>query len=294
MRVPMTYPPWVVLHVPHDSAVVPAELRGQFLLDDAALKRELDLMTDHRTLAIFSEPSSRAAVVRAPVSRLVVDVERFPEDADEPMADRGMGAVYTTTSQLAPLRRHLGPAGREALMQAYYHPHHKLLEAAVEAAIEHHGRCLVIDCHSFPNEALPYERADASITRPDICIGTDDFHTDPTLAEAFVAAFGQAGWRVGLNMPFAGALVPASRYRRDPRVGAVMVEVNRRLYLNEGDFSPLAGFEDVARRIRQCCVEAIAVWGARSSHPEQAIPAAGARIPGHSGDLLSVNSTTSM
>ena len=86
----MTYPPWVVLHVPHDSTAVPADVRAQFLLDEAELGRELDRMTDHRTLAIFADPSSEAVVVRSPVSRLVVDVERFPDDADEPMAARGM------------------------------------------------------------------------------------------------------------------------------------------------------------------------------------------------------------
>ncbi len=70
----------------------------------------------------------------------------------------------------------------------------------------------------------------------------------------------RAGWRVSLNEPFAGALVPASRYRRDARVGAVMVEVNRRLYMHEVDATLSADFEDVARRIRESCVEAIASW----------------------------------
>jgi len=89
----MTYPPWVVLHVPHDSTAVPADVREQFLLDDVEMGRELVRMTDHHTRAIFADPRSDAAVVRSPVSRLVVDVERFPDDADEPMAARGMGVV---------------------------------------------------------------------------------------------------------------------------------------------------------------------------------------------------------
>jgi N-formylglutamate deformylase len=254
----MTYPPWVVLHVPHDSTTVPDDVRSQFLLDDTGLKRELTRMTDHLTAAIFGDPSSVAVVVQAPVSRLVVDVERFPRDADEPMAARGMGAVYSMTSQLTPLRRPLSADEREALMHAYYYPHHARLEAAVTAAVERHGRSLVIDCHSFPSEALPYETAAFTSLRPDICIGTDDFHTSAALADAFVTSFQCAGWRVGLNHPFAGALVPSSRYRRDARVGAVMVEVNRRLYVNEVDATPLADFERVARRIRDSCVEALA------------------------------------
>lgn len=257
---PMTYPPWVVLHVPHDSTTVPAEVRSQFLLDDTELGRELDRMTDHRTLAIFADPSSDAAVVRSPVSRLVVDVERFPDDVDEPMAVRGMGAVYTATSQLTPLRRHPSAEEREALMQAYYRPHHAWLEAAVATALERHDRCLVIDCHSFPSVALPYEMADPSNARPDICIGTDDFHTSDELAGAFTAAFRRAGRRVSLNEPFVGALVPGNRYRRDARVGAVMVEVNRRLYMREVDATLSADLEDVARRIRESCVEAITSW----------------------------------
>jgi N-formylglutamate amidohydrolase len=254
----MTYPPWVVLHVPHDSTTVPAEVRSQFVLDDTELGRELDRMTDHRTLEIFADSSSEAVVVRSPVSRLVVDVERFPDDVAEPMAARGMGAVYTATSQLTPLRRRPSAAEREALMQAYYRPHHARLEAAVATVLERHDRCLVLDCHSFPSVALPYEMADPTNARPDICIGTDDFHTSTALAGAFTAVFRRAGWCVSLNEPFAGALVPRSRYQRDARVSAVMVEVNRRLYLSEVNAMPSAGFAGVVRRIRESCVEAIA------------------------------------
>jgi N-formylglutamate amidohydrolase len=254
---PGRYPPWLVLHVPHDSIDVPAEVRGNFLLNDGELLAELTRMTDHHTMALFAQPKSQAVVVRAPVSRLVVDVERFQDDAQEPMAARGMGAVYTVTSHLKPLRRPLSTSERGSLIQAYYRPHHARLEAAVSEVMEQQGRCLVIDCHSFPATALPYELADSAVARPDICIGTDAFHTSPELASAFVTAFQREGWSVSLNEPFTGALVPISRYQRDSRVSALMVEVNRRLYLRESDGASLPEFDDVARKVRRCLEDAL-------------------------------------
>ena len=84
-------PDWVVLHVPHDSTHVPDDVRDQFVLDDLALKEELVRMTDHLTLELFASRVAEYNVVRSPVSRLVLDVERFEDDALEPMSARGMG-----------------------------------------------------------------------------------------------------------------------------------------------------------------------------------------------------------
>jgi N-formylglutamate deformylase len=260
-----TYPPWVVLHLPHDATDIPEGIRSQVLLDDESLGQELLRMTDHHTARLFMPPNSPCVAVRAPVSRLVVDVERFADDAREPMAARGMGVVYTVTSGLKPLRRHLSQAERARLLAAYYVPHHEDLEAAVRKAIADHGRCLVVDCHSFPAKALPYELVDPAIPRPDICIGTDPFHTAASLSDAYVSAFAGAGFVVGTNDPFAGALVPAFAYRRDRRVHAIMVEVNRQLYMSEADGSPRSDFEEVSRKVRHCCLRAIERWQRASS-----------------------------
>ncbi len=254
----MRYPPWVILHIPHDSSVIPSKVRSQFLLSDAELKLELQRMTDHFSHALFAEPHGDATVVRAPVSRLVVDVERFPDDATEPMAGRGMGAIYEVTSQLAPLRRQLPAQERDSLMLEWYHSHHHRLETAVSDAVVRYGRCVVIDCHSFPGTALPYEQADPAVERPDICIGSDPYHTPEWLEQAFVEAFCRDGWRVSVNDPFAGALVPANRYQVDPRVTAVMVEVNRDLYLDSKTFQPKLDFGRVADAIKAYCFDALA------------------------------------
>lgn len=254
----LCYPPWVIMHIPHDSNVIPPEVRSQFLLSDAELQLELQRMTDHFTHSLFAEPNGDATVVRAPVSRLVVDVERFPDDTAEPMAARGMGAIYEVTSHLRPLRRRLSPNEREMLMQTWYDPHHQRLEAVVSDTLDRYGRCLVIDGHSFPGAALPYENSLPAIARPDICIGSDPFHTPKALEQSFVEVFGRNGWKVKVNEPFAGALVPASRYQCDPRVMAVMVEVNRDLYLNPASWGPNLEFDGIAKEIKACCVAGLA------------------------------------
>jgi N-formylglutamate amidohydrolase len=55
-------------------------------------------MTDDHTDELFPITPAEAGRLIFPLSRLVCDVERFPSDAEEPMANRGMGVIYTRTS----------------------------------------------------------------------------------------------------------------------------------------------------------------------------------------------------
>jgi N-formylglutamate amidohydrolase len=95
------------------------------------------------------------------------------------------------------------------------------------------GVCLIVDCHSFPSVALPYE-LDQTSDRTDLCIGTDPFHTPLAIRDAIVATGKEEGYSVAIDAPFSGALVPLSSYRKERRIMSVMIEVNRRLYM-EGD-----------------------------------------------------------
>lgn len=100
---------------------------------------------------------------------------------------------------------------------AYYRPHHVKLTDAVNAALAAHGRCLIIDAHSFPAVPLPYE-LDQDPNRPDFCIGTDSFHTPDSIASEAQASFLEAGYTVTANRPFAGSLVPLEHYQQDKRL----------------------------------------------------------------------------
>ncbi len=252
--------PRVVVHVPHASLLVPGDLRASIVLDDAHLHRELVAMTDRYTDELFSLPRELAAAVVFPVSRLVVDPERFLDDAKEPMSAKGMGVVYTATSDGRPLRTRPSAEERTELVARFYTPHHAALEDAVQAALDAHGTCLVVDAHSFPSRALPYED-DQSGDRPDICIGTDPDHTPEPLRDAARSLFELAGFSVAIDRPFAGALVPMRFYGRDARVRAVMVEVNRRLYMDEESGERrVPAFDAIAQRIRDA-LEALAEVG---------------------------------
>jgi N-formylglutamate amidohydrolase len=187
-------------------------------------------MTDWFTEELFDLPGATRIVF--PVSRLVVDPERFLDDAQEVMAAVGMGVIYTRTSQGVPLRPEPSAQERSELLDRYYHPHHQELSEAVDHAVNDLGYCLVLDCHSFPSTPLPYE-PDQGLDRPDICLGTDSFHTPNRLIELAVVAFQDLGLTVAIDRPFAGALVPMKHFQKDARVHALMVELNRRLYLDE-------------------------------------------------------------
>ena len=241
--------PLAVLHVPHSSRVVPTESRPAITLSNQELEIELLRMTDHYTDELFRLESWVACSIVFPVSRLVVDPERFLDDRKEPMAECGMGVVYTRTSDGRALRSVPTQAERTELIDRFYHPHHARLGAAVAASLQSWQSCLVIDCHSFPGQPLPYE-PDQSLDRPDICIGTDIFHTPEWLRDEARHLFETSGFRVATNRPFAGALVPASHYRRTERVLALMVEVNRSLYIEESSGQRRSTFEIQAVRIR--------------------------------------------
>jgi N-formylglutamate deformylase len=258
-------PGWVVFHVPHDSTDIPPEVRQQFSLSDEELAAELVKMTDHLTGDLFTSGLPATQVVRFPNSRLVVDVERFEQDASEPMSQRGMGVVYTQTSDGKALRHPITTKQRQDLIDSFYKPHHARLNFATERALSRCGRALVIDVHSFPSIPLPYE-SNQSLVRPDICIGadTDGFHTPASLRAAFASAFKAHGFSVALNTPFSGTLVPSNYLGTDSRVLAIMVEVNRALYIDEATGSRNESFDAMSGKIRDSIRQAIRMAATQS------------------------------
>ena len=237
--------PIVVFHIPHSSTVIPPAERECLSLSDAELEKEVLRMTDWYTDALFRLKDPRCVSVHAPVSRLVLDPGWSPDNYPQVPV-----ALRARTNERK--NRHDSPAdeARQALFSKYALTHHLRLTAAVASNLAQQGHSLVVDCHSFPSRPLPDE-SDQNPDRPDICLGTDDFHTPAWLSEAAESFFSDAGFRVSVNRPFSGALVPKAYWKRDKRVSSIMIELNRHLYMDESNGCKLPDFTGVSSRFEK-------------------------------------------
>lgn len=222
----------MILHIPHSSMLIPDDIRRQFILSDDELEKELLSMTDLYTDDLFHPLTKFDTAIIYPVTRLVVDPERFIVDKQEPMSEKGMGVIYTKTAHGKDLRHSITHQERTMLINMFYFWHHDILTNAVESELRINGSALIVDCHSFPSVPLPYEFSQ-SLDRPDICIGVDSFHTPEELSLECIKSFQEKGYTVRINQPFSGTIVPMPHYLKNKDVQSIMIEVNRSLYMYE-------------------------------------------------------------
>ena len=254
----------LIAHVPHASWYVAERARHCIVLRDAELRCELVRLTDWHVDRLFSwVPGLGGEMFGSTLSRAAFDPERFRDDADEPMAGVGQGVAYKGTTQLGKLAD-ITAEEREWRLVHWYDPYHEALAARVTALLERFGRVLILDCHSFATVPLPSE-PDQRPHRPDVCIGTDDFHTPAELPDALETSLRAEGLVVGRDTPFAGTIVPLRYYGADKHVRSVMIEVRRGLYCNEATGEPTATFDDIKTALERAVGGVVAAFsGARA------------------------------
>ena len=197
--------------------------KGIFCVDEDTLDTLNDRVRDWGVNYILAD-RPKHKLVTASVSRLVVDVERFLDDSKEEMSKLGMGVIYTQVDGIK-IRDDISEAERNKLITDYYIPYHKEVEERTDELLDTFGKAILIDCHSF--------RGDTNYTKyktnefPQICIGTDDYHTPDDLIDLVCSVFKSEGYHVKLNVPFSGCMIPMKYYNKDSRVHGIMIEVNR-------------------------------------------------------------------
>ena len=237
----------ILIHIPHSSYFIPEKYKNLFFLKDDALRQEQIKMSDSYTDELFNIVGIKKLVF--PISRLVCDVERFRNEADEEMTKQGMWVCYTKTSDSKPLKM-VDDKHKQEILKLYYDKHHSFFEKQVEKMLKEYQQCLIIDAHSFSSVPLPYELHSQEF-RPDICIGTDDFHTPKEVTEYFYNAFSELGYKVGINNPFCGTIVPLKYYGKNKNAHSVMLEINRSLYMDEVTGGKNNKFDKIKKAIGQ-------------------------------------------
>jgi N-formylglutamate amidohydrolase len=119
----------------------------------------------------------------------------------------------------------------------------------VKEELNQSNRCLIIDCHSYPSTPIIRD-LDQTAVRPDFNIGIDSYHTPKNLIAASVDYFENKGYSLGVDWPYKGTIVPMDYYNKNKSVCSIMLEVNRKLYLNEPTNEKSNQFEETKRVVQ--------------------------------------------
>lgn len=223
----------IVLHIPHAgcSGKIGWPQTEEFF---SQVKRWTDWYTDYLFgyVDLCTGPADLLSIsdVTFPLSRFAVDVERLPDD---PLEEIGHGKIYRSFEGI---RRELTPE-QEARLTDMYNRHHEMLMESLSPG------SLLIDCHSFPSD----------LSDVDVCIGLNDDWSRPPqeVIDRIMSRFSDAGYRVGVNEPYSNSIAPPCPFGYH----SVMIELNKRIYMDEATTRLTASAENIHRLIYDMYVD---------------------------------------
>lgn len=212
----------IIIHIPHSGLKIP---KNNFT-NEVLLQEDVFESTDWYTDEIFN---TDLTTVKTNLSRIYVDFERLEEDD---MDKFGRGFYYTNNVDGILFRDNSEKENVLKLFKKY----HNDFDVLVDEKLKENGFCTIIDCHSFNEEKLSFE---SDLQRPEICIGTNEFHTPKWLIEKTINFFKNEEFEVLENSPYSGTFVSQKHYGKDKRVFSIMIEINKKLYLNNKENIPI-------------------------------------------------------
>ena len=240
----------IILHIPHSSTIIP--YKEGYVLEEQDLENDMNLLTDWFTDDLFDLPYPK---IITPFSRIFCDVERFADDEKEIMGQYGMGMLYTHLDN-GKLMRKVNHDLRMKIKSDYYDVHHRMLESLTSEMMARYGKSKIIDCHSY--EDKPNHRdLNKDIPRPDFCIGADDYHTPDNLTQRVKNYLTKQGYKVEINKPYSGTIIPMKYYKQERNIAGIMIEVNRKLYMTKMGNTNLknADFDTIKALMKEIVIE---------------------------------------
>ena len=210
----------MILHIPHS---------GTHTLDRNIKHEDILRGTDWFTDELFQHINAERVVQKH--SRFIVDCERLPDEI-EPMLKDGYGISYNKDFDGVDIEV---PNKNE--MMKIYDDHHAKLNFETRKALTYVPTIFVVDCHSFGDAQIKSEI--------DFCLGFNSDFNNYSMLNKIQEHLELKGYKVGVNEPYSNAIVPNEYYGNDD-VKSIMVEVNKRLYLdnqNTESFSKSKCFE---------------------------------------------------
>ena len=251
----------IVLDSPHSGRRFPADFGS--VLDEDTLRDGEDCFID----ALWRPAAERGIpLLAAEFPRTYIDPNRHPGDIDLDLLDGGhWPGVYQPSGKAAlgkalvwrllddgrPIYdRRLGVAELQQRIAHYHQPYHQALRELLDTAHRRFGVVYHLNCHSMNATGGAMGEGGAGQARADIVLGDRDGSTcAPEFTDFVRDTLAGMGFDVAVNHPFKG--VELVRAYADPAAGrhSLQLEINKRLYMDEGALAPHAGFAPLQGRL---------------------------------------------
>ncbi len=247
----------LIFSVPHAGTDVPADIAARLTPHARTLPD-----TDWHVEQLYDfAPALGAGMIRANVSRYVIDVNRPPQDESLYPGQATTGLCPPIEFDGTPIYLDGGSVPEEEVARrraAYWQPYHDALAAEIARVKARHGYALLFDCHSIASRVPRLFPG----TLPDLNLGTVKGEScAPGLQAAIEQVMQASGLAQVSNGRFIGGYITRHYSRPDDHVQAVQMEKGQDCHLmddgsNRLDPAKVAKLKPVLRRI----AEAMLAW----------------------------------
>ena len=263
----------VVFASPHSGRDYPWSFLRQTVLDKNVIRSSEDAFVDR----LFDcAPEFGAPFLVAGAPRAFVDLNRSPDELDpaliegvekrghNPRVASGLGVIPRVVANGRAI--YCGKLSQDEVQRRitdYWQPYHNVLQDLLDQAHTHHGKAILVDCHSMPHEAMD-GIARSGVRRPEIVLG-DRFGAAASgdVIDRIESAFASAGFVVTRNAPFAGAYITQAYGRPSRHQHAIQIEIDRAIYMNEQLIRPNNNFKAFRASLRNVIAEIAEIGQAR-------------------------------
>lgn len=245
----------LILSMPHGGLALPERWRTG-LVDPAAATADADYWIDE---AYAFARSLGVTIVRAALSRVVIDLNRPPDGASLYPGQATTGLVPIESFDGTPLYHpgaQPGPAAIADRLREVHEPYHDALAAEIVRLRGLHGRVVLLDCHSIRSRVPRLFAGELPILN----LGTNDGRSCARELERRLAALCAAsGLSHVVNGRFKGGWITRHYGRPESGVHAVQLELAQRAYMAEpcGLYDPVRA-APLTRTLKQLLVAMIA------------------------------------
>ena len=261
---PVAAPVPVVLDVSRSGRLYPVDFRSP--VPFTALHDNVSMYVDE----IWQDaPQYGATLVQALFPNTYIDANRHELDIDPGLIDgewpvplqfvskSGLGLLKTVSRYGEPLQeRKLTVAEVQHRLDRYYRPYHRELAAVMDRMLTAHGFYYNLSCHCMSAVGAP-THADAGRERMDFCLGNLRGTSSSTGFIEFVAeTIRKQGYSCSVNTPYSGGELNRRYGRTDGRQESIMVEINKRTFMDVKTFRKNEGFEAI-RSVARTVLDAV-------------------------------------